>query len=815
MKKQTLTKLLVVFIAVLMLGIATTITVFADTSTSAYVSSDTNVYREEEITFTVGINNGDEIRSILVIPEYDSESFELIGGDWTLSNENEFADFSVSSGDAVILFKSGISVDGNVLTFTLKTKNDAVFGTYSVSAEVVITDSQGTSTLNTSPATVQIKCNHSFTKEDTTYLKSAATCTNRAVYYKSCVTCGEKGTATFEYGTTEPHSYTRQVITDDYKMSGATCTAKAVYNYCCATCDKAGDTTYESGETLTHSYTRQVITDAYKVSSADCDSKAVYNYCCTTCDAKGTETFEYGEVLGHTGGTATCTAKAVCTRCSQEYGNTLEHVYTAEDATATYLKSAATCTSKAVYYKNCATCDKAGTDTFKYGTTEPHSYTRQVITDDYKVSGATCTAKAVYYYCCATCDTKGTTTYEDGTTLPHSYTRQVITDDYKVSSADCDSKAVYNYCCVTCDDKGTDTFEYGDVLGHTGGTATCTAKAECTRCSQEYGTPANHTPNTDDGDCTTEITCSVCGSVTTAGAASHTGGTATCKEKAKCSVCGKEYGSLGDHAYSNLIPVAAEKHTKTELAPSVSAHYRCSDCGKYFTESKVETTLEELTGTMPSHSYGSWTNNSNKHWKECSCGLKSEEASHVNSNGDSKCDVCDRTLSSGGSSRPSHTHRYSEATCTKKATCSCGATKGDLAPHKLSEATCAAKAKCSVCGTEVGELLAHNYVDGKCVCGATDPNYVTETEPVETEPVETEPVETEPVETEPVETEPVETEPVETNPVETDPTTPVTPTEPGDGDATGFSSTIIIGAVSIIVIAIACGAVIFLKKKKA
>ena len=44
---------------------------------------------------------------------------------------------------------------------------------------------------------------HSFDREVTEheYLKSAATCTVPAVYYKSC-NCGEKGTENFEYGTT-------------------------------------------------------------------------------------------------------------------------------------------------------------------------------------------------------------------------------------------------------------------------------------------------------------------------------------------------------------------------------------------------------------------------------------------------------------------------------------------------------------------------------------------------------------------------------------------------------------------------------------
>ena len=56
------------------------------------------------------------------------------------------------------------------------------------------------------------------------------------------------------------------------------------------------------------------------------------------------------------GGTATCTAKAVCTVCGGEYGEMAAHSFTAEKAEAQYLKSAATCTGKAIYYKSCAVC---------------------------------------------------------------------------------------------------------------------------------------------------------------------------------------------------------------------------------------------------------------------------------------------------------------------------------------------------------------------------------------------------------------------------------------------------------------------------
>ena len=82
---------------------------------------------------------------------------------------------------------------------------------------------------------------------------------------------------------------------------------------------------------------------------------------------------------------------------------------------------------------------------------------------------------------------------------------------------------------------------------HTGGTATCEHKANCSVCGKEYGELAEHIPNADDGDCTTAITCSVCGEVTTVANATHTGGEATCEHKANCSVCGKEYGELAEH----------------------------------------------------------------------------------------------------------------------------------------------------------------------------------------------------------------------------------------------------------------------------
>ncbi len=121
--------------------------------------------------------------------------------------------------------------------------------------------------------------------------------------------------------------------------------------------------------------------------------------------------------------------------------------------------------------------------------------------------------------------------------------------------------------CTDCNKK----ISTGSVINatgrHTGGTATCINKAVCTVCSQEYGEvdSLNHTHteirDTLAEDCgndgyTGDTWCTDCNKKITNGEVlpateNHTGGTATCTKKAKCSVCGVEYIGLKAHTYNN------------------------------------------------------------------------------------------------------------------------------------------------------------------------------------------------------------------------------------------------------------------------
>ena len=243
---------------------------------------------------------------------------------------------------------------------------------------------------------------HDFTAEvaEEKYLKSAATCTEKATYYKSCTVCGEKGTETFEVGNILGHDWgewqpngngihsrickRNATHKETVSCSGgtATCQAKAV----CSVCGQ------KYGQLAAHDFTAEVAEEKYLKSAAICTEKATYYKSCTVCGEKGTETFEVGNILGHdwgewqssgndthsrvcarnsshketvscSGGTATCQAKAVCAVCRHEYGQLGTHSFTAETVEEQYLKSAATCTEKAVYYRSCATCGLSAKDT--------------------------------------------------------------------------------------------------------------------------------------------------------------------------------------------------------------------------------------------------------------------------------------------------------------------------------------------------------------------------------------------------------------------------------------------------------------------
>ena len=62
----------------------------------------------------------------------------------------------------------------------------------------------------------------------------------------------------------------------------------------------------------------------------------------------------------------------------------------------------------------------------------------------------------------------------------------------------------------------------------------------------------------------------------------HTGGKATCKDKAKCEVCGAEYGEIDAKMHTDLKHFPAKAATKT--TEGNIEYWYCEGCGKYFSD---------------------------------------------------------------------------------------------------------------------------------------------------------------------------------------------------------------------------------------
>ena len=147
---------------------------------------------------------------------------------------------------------------------------------------------------------------HAFDKQVITdeYKATDATCTEAATYYYSC-SCGEKGTETFTSGNALGHSFTNYVSDNN-----ATCTQDGTMTAKCDRCDET-DTVKDIDSKLHHSYTEQIVSDEYLAAPATCAKKATYYYSCK-CGATGIETFEYGSTTDHN------FVNGRCTYCGKE-----------------------------------------------------------------------------------------------------------------------------------------------------------------------------------------------------------------------------------------------------------------------------------------------------------------------------------------------------------------------------------------------------------------------------------------------------------------------------------------------------------------
>ena len=195
---------------------------------------------------------------------------------------------------------------------------------------------------------------------------------------------------------------------------------------------------------------------------------------------------------------------------------------------------------------------------------------------------ATCTEKAK----CAVCGA------EYGDALGHDFTTSWTHDDnehWKQCSR-CDAK----------DDVSPHTWDSGTVTT----APTCTKAGEetysCTECGATKTEPIDATGHSWKSDWTSDAThhwhecanenCDVTDNAGKNGYAEHSGGKATCKDKAICEICGDSYGSLDPNNHTDLKHIDAKAATAAEEGNI--AYWYCGGCKKYFSDAAA---IKEIT----------------------------------------------------------------------------------------------------------------------------------------------------------------------------------------------------------------------------
>ena len=235
---------------------------------------------------------------------------------------------------------------------------------------------------------------------------------------------------------------------------------------------------------------------------------------------------------------------------------------------------------------------------------------------------------------------------------------------------------------LVCSNRGCTNYGAGSMIvviddKHWGGNATCKNKAVCEGCGKEYG---------DFGQ--------------------HSGGVATCTKKAKCETCGQEYGDFGQH--SGGVDTCTKKA-------------KCETCGQEY-------------GSALGHNWDTeWSYDANGHYHKClndGCTAKVSEATHsggkATCTGKAVCETCGQEYGSALGHNWDTEWSYDENSHYYKCLNDGCTAKNDEAAHSGGNATCTDKAKCETCGQEYDNTLGHTEVTDPAVAATCTESGKTE-----------------------------------------------------------------------------------------
>ena len=209
-----------------------------------------------------------------------------------------------------------------------------------------------------------------------------------------------------------------------------------------------------------------------------------------------------------------------------------------------------------------------------------------------------------HWHDCSICKGKGDI-------AAHTYDQQVKTKAYEKSSATCLSGTTYYMSCV-CGAKGADTFEIGDKdPDNHSGILNNDWKSNDTNHWKEYSCCRAHAEE-----------------------AAHSGGTATCQNKAVCSTCNKPYGDLGSHVPASTWSKDASGHWHACQTPNCNEQlaFAAHTPGPAATEDAPQLctvcSYELAPALEHTHDWGAWISKGDgTHTRTCA-----KDSSHTETN---------------------------------------------------------------------------------------------------------------------------------------------------------------------------------------
>lgn len=198
-----------------------------------------------------------------------------------------------------------------------------------------------------------------------------------------------------------------------------------------------------------------------------------------------------------------------------------------------------------------------------------------------------------------------------GDIAAHTYDQETVNEQYKASSATCLSGTTYYMSCV-CGAKGADTFEIGDKdPDNHSGILNNDWKSNDTKHWKEYACCGAHAEE-----------------------AAHSGGTATCQNKAVCSTCNKPYGDLGSHVPASTWSKDASGHWHACQTPNCNEQlaFAAHTPGPAATEDAPQLctvcSYELAPALAHTHVWGAWISNGDgTHTRTCA-----KDGSHTETN---------------------------------------------------------------------------------------------------------------------------------------------------------------------------------------